>query len=88
MKARKFEITVQWAQMEELVILLRLLQMAMTVFCGNNSSASIMHPLIWKIIRHHIQPILKDSDLTTTFKKFVSTELQKRFKLNGKNFPT
>jgi len=45
--ARKLEITeIQWAHMEELVNLLRPLQMATTVFCGENCSASIVRPLI------------------------------------------
>jgi len=76
--ARKLEITeIQWAQMEELVNLLRPLQMATTVFCGENCSpASIVRPLIWKIVRLHMQPVSEDSDLTTTFTKFVSIELQ------------
>ncbi|RLU25470.1 hypothetical protein DMN91_002148 [Ooceraea biroi] len=81
--ARKLEITeVQWVQMEELVNLLRPLQMATTVFCGDNySPASIVRPLIWKIVRHHMQPIPEDSDSATTFKIFVSTELGNHFKL-------
>ncbi|KMQ81600.1 zinc finger bed domain-containing protein 1-like protein, partial [Lasius niger] len=81
--ARELEITeVQWAQMKELINLLRPLQMATTDFCGDNySPVSIVLPLIWKIVRHHMQPVPEDSDLATTFKKFVSTELQNRFKL-------
>jgi len=67
--------------MEELGILLKPLQMATTVFCGNNSSGSIVRPLIWKIIRHHMQSVPENSALTTTFKNFVYTELQRRFKL-------
>jgi len=49
------------------------------VFCGDNCF-SIMRPLIWKIVRLHMQPVSEDSDLSTTFKKFVSTKLQ-NFKL-------
>ena len=81
--ARKLEITeVQWTQMEELVNLLRPLQMATTVFCGDNyTPASIVRPLIWKIVRHHMQPLPEESDLATTFKTFVSAELKNRFKL-------
>jgi len=56
--------------------------MATIVFCGDNCSfASIVRPLIWKIVQIHMQPVSKDSDLTITFKKFVSTELSNRFKL-------
>ncbi|XP_011862111.1 PREDICTED: zinc finger BED domain-containing protein 1-like [Vollenhovia emeryi] len=81
--AKKLEITEeQWTKMEELANLLRPLQMATTVFCGDNySPASIVRPLIWKLVHHHMQLVFQDSDLTATFKQFVSTELQKRFKL-------
>ncbi|XP_018318363.1 zinc finger BED domain-containing protein 4-like [Mycetomoellerius zeteki] len=61
----KHEITeAQWTQMEELINLLRPLQMATTVFCTDkHSPASIVRPLIWKIVRLHMQPVPEDSDL-------------------------
>lgn len=69
--------------MEQLVYLLKPLQMATTVFCGNNfSPTSMVRPIIFKIINNHLKCIPRDSQLENEFKELVKSELTKRFDLD------
>jgi hypothetical protein len=84
--AQKLEITeLEWTTMEMLVSLLKPLQVTTTLFCGDKlSPASMVRPLINKVIKNHLLPEAVDDDITKKFKAFISKQLQEHFNLQWK----
>lgn len=71
--SRKMEIkAAEWATIEQLESLLKPLQMATNVFCGNNyAPTSMVRPIIFKVINNHMKCIPRDFNLESEFKELV-----------------
>lgn len=79
--AHKLEfLECDWAAVESLVGLLKPLQVATTVLCGENGSpVSMVRPVINSLLEKHMAACDTDNELMTQFKCVVSEELKARF---------
>lgn len=82
--ARKIEITKsQWLKIESLVSLLKPLYVVTNLFCSeNHSPASMVRPLIARLLDHHLKLKETDEALTKNFKRTIISEIKERFKLS------
>jgi len=81
--AQKLEILgAEWEMMKELVVILKPLQVATTVMCGNKSSpTSMVRPLMQKIVKTHMDPKEDETTFSQNVKIIVKDEIERRFKL-------
>lgn len=82
--AQKLEITEsQWLRIENLVSLLKPLYIVTNLFCSeNNSPASMVRPLLSKLLDHHLKQNETDNQYTTDLKCTIIFEIKERFKLD------
>ncbi|XP_029170539.1 zinc finger BED domain-containing protein 4-like [Nylanderia fulva] len=69
----------EWYIMENLVNLLKPLQVATTVLCANKSLLSMVRPIVHSLLDNHLNSDLLDDDLLSQFKQVVCQELNTRF---------
>lgn len=84
--AQKLEISEsEWSVIEKLLVLLKPLQALTTLLSGElESSASMVRPLIHKILTSHYEHALEDDSMTERFKNTISYQLTTRFELTWK----
>jgi len=81
--AQKLEILEhQWLKIETLVILLKPLKVITSLLCGeNHSPASIVRPLLQKLLDNHLKLQDNDDQSITYFKQTIISDIKKRFNL-------
>ncbi|EZA58223.1 Zinc finger BED domain-containing protein [Ooceraea biroi] len=72
----------EWSLIEALVTLLKPLQMATTVLCGDNSSpTSMVRPVLQKALQNHMQIRNEDDIMIQNAKKIIANEITQRVDL-------
>lgn len=72
----------EWTFIEALVALLKPLQMATTVLCGDNSSpVSMVRPVLQKTLQNHMQIRDEDDVMIRNAKEIIANEITQRFDL-------
>ncbi|XP_026828422.1 zinc finger BED domain-containing protein 1 [Ooceraea biroi] len=82
--AQKLEVSeYDWILMENLIKVLKLLQMAITFLCSDTMSpTSITRPIIRTVLDNHIQINEDDDNIIHQLKETVVSDLTDRFRLN------
>ncbi|XP_024875238.1 zinc finger BED domain-containing protein 4-like [Temnothorax curvispinosus] len=81
--AQNLEISeYEWHIMENLVNVLKPLQVATTVLCANNSPFSIVRPIVRSLLENHLNHNVLNDDLLSKFKEVICQELSTRFDMD------
>jgi hypothetical protein len=81
--AHRLEIfELEWMLIEELVKILKPLQVITTLVCSNtHSPVSMVRPLIQTVIKNHLNEEVTDSNTGQSVKNIIQAELEERFHL-------